>query len=99
MGVNNQQQSLFSGQYKIITINNIFTGGKFTQTLNLVRYINGSVIDSFGQQVINQRDGNSNSVENSQTNQRESTPAYNSTDQTSTSSDTYDSSRDFDMGP
>jgi hypothetical protein len=30
-------QSLFSGQYKILTIKNTFSGGKFEQTLKLVR--------------------------------------------------------------
>ena len=43
MGVNNQYQSLFSGQYRIITIENRFASGKFEQTLQLVRIINDQV--------------------------------------------------------
>ena len=41
MGINNQYQSLFSGQYMINTIENQFETGKFTQVLHMVRYING----------------------------------------------------------
>jgi len=40
----NSYQSLFSGQYKLITINNKFNNGKFEQELSLVRYINSSLI-------------------------------------------------------
>ena len=99
MGVNSQSQSLFSGQYKIITITNNFTGGKFTQTLNLVRYINSSIIKSFEQQAGDQRDAVSDSVSNSQTNQQDSTSTYNSTNPTAGSNDTiYNTSRDDDYG-
>lgn len=38
--------SLFSGYYKILTIKNKFSGGKFDQTLALVRYPNDSVVES-----------------------------------------------------
>jgi hypothetical protein len=38
--------SIFSGQYKVITIKNNFSAGKFTQTLNLVRLTNSDIIDS-----------------------------------------------------
>jgi hypothetical protein len=36
--------SLFSGQYKIVRINNKFSGGKFEQVLDLVRYINSDYV-------------------------------------------------------
>ena len=35
-------RSYFSGYYKVLTVNNDFKGGKFTQTLDLVRYANQS---------------------------------------------------------
>lgn len=35
--------SLFSGQYQILTIKNSFSGGQFTQNLNLVRLTNSDV--------------------------------------------------------
>ena len=38
--------SLFSGQYKVISIKNTFTGGKFTQALSLIRLSNSDIIDS-----------------------------------------------------
>lgn len=37
-------RSLFSGQYKILTIKNTFASGKFEQTLRLVRDINSDLI-------------------------------------------------------
>ena len=45
----NSYQSLFSGQYKIILIENIFSAGKFEQKIELVRYLNSSLISSFPQ--------------------------------------------------
>jgi len=42
-------QSLFSGQYKILTIKNKFSGGKFEQTLNLVRLMNSDYQTAFKQ--------------------------------------------------
>jgi hypothetical protein len=35
--------AIFSGQYNIVEIDNIFANGKFTQVLHLTRYLNGSV--------------------------------------------------------
>ena len=37
-------KSLFSGQYKILTIKNTFSGGKFEQTLKLVRLMNSDLV-------------------------------------------------------
>jgi hypothetical protein len=42
---NKYQVSEFSGYYKVITVENEFSGGKFTQTLNLVRYQNQDPIN------------------------------------------------------
>lgn len=33
----NYQESVFSGMYRVVTVDNSFTGGQFTQTLDLVR--------------------------------------------------------------
>jgi hypothetical protein len=40
-------QSLFSGQYKILTITNRFAGGKFEQVLNLVRIMGDEIPTAF----------------------------------------------------
>jgi hypothetical protein len=42
-GTATPSKSLFSGQYKITTINNKFENGKFEQTLKLVRYPNQDI--------------------------------------------------------
>ena len=47
--------SVFSGQYKIETVKNEFSGGKFEQTLKLYRYINDSIIGEFAQAQLAQR--------------------------------------------
>ena len=49
--------SLFSGQYRIVTIENNFADGQFTQTLSLVRFINTDLIDVFGSGTNRQADG------------------------------------------
>ena len=94
MGVNNQYQSLFSGQYKILTISNNFSAGKFTQKLNLVRYINSSIVNSFSQQVESDRNDSSNSVGTSQENQAESNTTYGETQTNNTAGSNYDPYRD-----
>lgn len=38
--------SLFSGYYKVLTIKNRFSGGKFDQTISIIRMPNDSVIES-----------------------------------------------------
>lgn len=40
-------RSLFSGQYTILQIENKFSGGKFEQTIQLARIINGDIADLF----------------------------------------------------
>jgi endonuclease/exonuclease/phosphatase (EEP) superfamily protein YafD len=40
----NTYTSLFSGQYKIITIKNRFQNGKFEQVLSLVRYMQNDIL-------------------------------------------------------
>jgi hypothetical protein len=40
-------QSLFSGQYKILTITNRFANGKFEQVLNLVRIMGDEIPTAF----------------------------------------------------
>jgi hypothetical protein len=40
-------QSLFSGQYKILTITNRFASGKFEQVLNLVRIMGDEIPSAF----------------------------------------------------
>ena len=40
----NTYTSLFSGQYKILTIKNIFQNGKFEQVLSLVRYMQNDIL-------------------------------------------------------
>ena len=47
--------SVFSGQYKIETVKNEFSGGKFEQTLKLYRYINDSIIGEFARAQLAQR--------------------------------------------
>lgn len=44
-------QSLFSGQYKILRIENKFANGKFEQVLHMVRLMNSSQTDAFSQLV------------------------------------------------
>ena len=40
-------QTLFSGQYRILSINNTFAQGKFEQKLSLVRYATSSLVAAF----------------------------------------------------
>lgn len=42
------RQSFFSGQYKIVTVDNRFSGGQFTQTLTMIRYNNSDQAKAFG---------------------------------------------------
>ena len=35
--------AIFSGQYVIVRVENMFQNGKFTQVLQLTRYLNGSI--------------------------------------------------------
>jgi hypothetical protein len=39
--------SIFSGQYKVMSIKNIFKNGAFTQVLSLIRYINTDLIKAY----------------------------------------------------
>jgi hypothetical protein len=57
--------SLFSGQYKILTIKNTFSSGKFEQTLKLVRDIKSDMITNSAPDTAN----NGSAVKNSQDNQ------------------------------
>jgi len=68
MGVNNQYQSLFSGQYRILTIANKFQNGKFEQTLNLARYINSDIAESFNQDTSARDISQQNQTNSNQTN-------------------------------
>jgi len=67
----NTYTSLFSGQYKVVTIKNSFANGKFEQTLTLVRYMQTDILKSFGAPV--QRLGQTNTtsaVQSSYSNQQ-----------------------------
>lgn len=78
-------QSLFSGQYKVIMIENSFAGGKFEQKLQLVRYLNSSLIDGIGQQTQSQRPA----PQESQSNQSESVPTNLTSGQVAVDYDSY----------
>lgn len=58
--------SQFSGQYKIITINNKFSRGVFTQALNMVKIMSDAYIDA-SQTASNSSRANSDTVTNQQT--------------------------------
>ena len=92
MGVNNQYQTLFSGQYMINTIENKFEDGKFIQVLHLVRYINGDPAKANTQSLGSTRSDTPETVSKSQTDQQNSTPAYQTAPQTS--NEKYDAYRD-----
>ena len=59
-------RSLFSGEYRILTIKNIFSNGKFEQKLTMARYMNADYARVFAQ-INNQR--TTDPVSTSQTNQ------------------------------
>ena len=40
MNFKNLENIVFSGLYKVVSVNSIFDGGKFTQVLDLVRFNN-----------------------------------------------------------
>jgi len=77
LGVNNQYTSLFSGQYKILTIQNKFASGKFTQTLELVRYLNQDGIATIAG--AGETDRGTTASQQSQNNQSQSTPTNSTT--------------------
>jgi hypothetical protein len=58
-------QSLFSGQYTILLIKNKFASGKFEQTLQLARIINGDIAKQF-----DPKNGGGGAVPTSQANQK-----------------------------
>lgn len=62
-------RSLFSGQYKILTIKNSFSAGKFEQTLKMVRLMNSDQTTNSAPDTNANGRSNSDSVSNSQTNQ------------------------------
>jgi len=53
----NTRTALFSGQYSILTIANKFVGGKFEQTLNLVRFPNTDYVQTYSQRKSSERTG------------------------------------------
>lgn len=62
-GSSSPTQSMFSGQYRVLTIQNNFANGKFEQVLKLSRYINGDVAKGLATLT-------NDAVSNSRTNQR-----------------------------
>lgn len=62
-GSSSPTQSMFSGQYRVLTIQNNFANGKFEQVLKLARYINGDVASGLATLT-------NDAVSNSRTNQQ-----------------------------
>ena len=60
----NTYTSLFSGQYKIITIKNTFQGGKFEQVLTLVRYMQNDILKALNNTAVRLNQYNQNSTAN-----------------------------------
>jgi hypothetical protein len=57
--------SLFSGQYRIITIENHFSNGVFEQVLSMARYINHDLIDQFASGTLRTSNGTVTPVQQS----------------------------------
>jgi len=71
-------KSLFSGQYRILTISSRFYQGKFEQVLSLARYINSDVAKVFAVQTNGQLE-RSDPVSTSKTNQTQLVPTNTQT--------------------